>query len=573
MNCELSCCLDVKDPELANVSESVQQLVGFLRDHGVTDDVFVGQFELAAAEAINNAVEHGCSASGEKFFHARLYLRPEFVELRVVDPSDFQGWDHEPLLPDDPFDEGGRGHYLMAQMTDELLHEREDNSHVLVLRKRFTSGPWCYIPGQADRTLSEMTDELVASYEMISTLVGLGEWLATAPNMIDFMDGALERLCLVTGAELAYVRLENRGTLKISRQWGSFEKNPTDSLDASMRCYEGEVFRTGQEITLPMNSDLPPNDPLAGIFVSGFIAPILFKDVRRGLLVLGRNVPSPFFDAGKLKISRTVAEYLGIISELGNLQKRKTEDERALRELEIAAQIQLSLMPREFSGLLGIDLYGTCRPALQAGGDYFDVLPLPDKSTLCVIADVMGKGLPAALLATMLRTTLHSVVASGNHDPGDLISTINALMSKDLINLEMFITMVCAWISPDRTQVRIASAGHLAGLMQSKSHPEKITEIEGAGMPLGIFHDTKYLSKTIGFDIGDRLLLYTDGIVEASIPDGPMFEVERVNQELLRNTQANSKDTLEALLEAVNTFTKGMSPSDDRTALLIARTH
>lgn len=571
MNCRISCCFEIRNPELKDASETVLAVKGFLRDHGVSDEVFLNDFEVAAAEALNNAVIHGCGKSGKKFYRVSLSLRAEDVELRVMDPSDFDGWKHLPRLPDDPFDESGRGHYLMSRMTDEIRHEKEDGCHVLILRKRLSDSGWSYDPGESDRTISEMTDELVSSYEMISTMVGLGQWLATAPDMYAFMDGALERLCDVTGSETAYVRFEEQGELKLLRQWGTSLKPPATLLGALGPGTESEVFLTGNEITLPMDFSLPDADPLSGRLISGFVAPVLFKDQRRGVLVMGRTHPSQFFDAGKLKIARMVAEYLGIIVTLGELQKRRGDEERALRDLEIAAQIQLSLMPQEFSALRDLDLYGTCRPALQAGGDYFDVLVLPDQSILCVMADVMGKGLPAALLANMLRTNLHAIVASHVDSPGEIITKANAFMSRDLIKLEMFITMVCAWISPDRSQIRHASAGHLASLLQ-KSDGE-ILQIEGAGMPVGIFHDSVYASHSTPFLPGDRLMLYTDGIVEASAADDSMFELEGVKDCLMRTRPLPSRETIDKLLNEVALFSGNETPSDDRTVVLISRTH
>ncbi|MEI6070844.1 MAG: SpoIIE family protein phosphatase [Verrucomicrobiae bacterium] len=570
MRCRFSCCLDVQEPKLADVTETVVQLVGFLRDHGVEDEKFLSQFELAAAEAVNNAAEHGCAAAKEKFFRARLYLHPEQVELRVVDPSDFEGWKTAPALPDDPFAEGGRGHYLMARMTDELLHERENGCHVLVLRKRFVH-PWHYRPGDAGRTLAEMTDELVSSYEMISTLVGLSEWLATAPDMYAFTDGALERLCNVTGAETAYVRFEEQGRLVLLRQRGETLRPPNPILAATAPGFESEVFRTGNEITLPAGTRLPDDDPLCGMLDSAFVAPVLFKDQRRGVIVMGRTKPSQFFDAGKLKIARMVAEYLGIIVTMAELQKRRSAEDRALRDLEIAAQIQLSLMPQEFSTSRGLDLYGTCRPALQAGGDYFDLLVLPDQSTLCVMADVMGKGLSAALLAAMLRTNLHAIVATEQAEPAEILTQINRLMSRDLIKLEMFITMVCAWISPDRKRIRLASAGHLASLLQ-KANGEVVL-IEGTGMPLGIFHDNAYASQSTAFAPGDRLLLYTDGIIEASAADNSQFEIERVKSCLSASQGLSSRETIDRLLADVAAFSGNEVPTDDRTLILVSRTN
>lgn len=572
MKCELTFGLDVETPDFADVTTSVAQIAGFLRDHGISDPAFLGEFEQAAAEALNNAVEHGCASGPEKFFRARVHLRPDLVELRVLDPSDFKGWDGPPTLPDDPFAEGGRGHFLMSQMTDELLHEYEDGRHVLVLRKRLASGPWEYHPGQSDQVLSEMTDELVASYEMISTLLGLGEWLATAPGLKAFAEGALARLCEVTGAEVAYVRFEDNGALVNIQQWGACLSEPPKAVPIARGGVEAEVFLTGNEITLPAGFSVPPGDALAGIFYSGFVAPVLFKDERRGILLIGKTTPGIFFDAGKLKIARMVAEYLGIVLMMSELQKRRSSEDRALRDLEIASQLQLSLMPGEFSAYRGLDIAGTCRPAMQAGGDYFDALALPDGASLFVIADVMGKGLPAAVLATMLRTNLRAVVATGETDPGKILHMINNLMCPDLIKLEMFITMACVWISPQRDSLRHACAGHLLPLLQKSESPEHIDEVPGGGMPLGIFADSQYLPEVCELKPGDRVLLYTDGIVEAGDPSGALFDVDRVKQALRRSFSGCSQPSLNALLAEVEEFTDGAPPSDDRTALLISRT-
>ena len=570
MKCELSCCLDVEDPELGDIPKALEQLVGFLRDHGVADDIFINEFELAAAEAINNATEHGCVGIEEPFFRARLYLKPDHIELRVADPSSFRGQTQEPVLPEDPFAEGGRGYFIMSRLTDELLHEEENGCHVLVLRKRFGSAGWQYQPGQADQIVTDIAEELVSSYELINTMVSLGEWLAVAPDMLAFMDGALEKLTAVTGAEVAYIRIAQEEKLQLFRQTGSALNPIIPALQVNGTEVEAKVFRSGKELTLPEESNHVKGDPLSTILLSSFVTPVVFKDEFHGVLVMGRTHAAPFFDAGKLKVARMVAEYLGIIVALGQLQKRRAAEQLALRDLEIASQIQLSLMPQSFSSVPGLDLYGTCRPALQSGGDYFDILTLPDKSILCVMADVMGKGLPAALLATMLRTNLHAIVASHVESPSDILTKINQFMCNDLIKLEMFITIVCTWISADRSRIQSSSAGHLSVMLQKADG--SIVEIPGKGIPVGIFRGTAYSSEGVDFESSDRLLLYTDGNIEATNQDDDMFEVERVKSCLAGSRTFSSRETVDQLLREVALFSGDRPPSDDRTIIIVTRT-
>jgi serine phosphatase RsbU (regulator of sigma subunit) len=414
-----------------------------------------------------------------------------------------------------------------------------------------------------------MADELVSSYELINTMVSLGEWLAIAPDMHAFMDGALEKLCAVTGAETVYVRIEQEGKLQLFRQRGASLQPIVQVLDANGTEVEADIFRSGNELTLTEGFELEEGDPLSLIMLSGFVTPVVFNEQFRGVLVMGRTRSAPFFDAGKLKIARMVADYLGIIVALGELQKRRASEQFALRDLEIAAQIQLSLMPQEFSLAPGLDLYGTCRPALQAGGDYFDILTLPDQSILCILADVMGKGLSAALLATMLRTNLYAIVASNITDPGEIIARINRLMGRDLIKLEMFITMVCAWIPADRSEIRHASAGHHSLILQKENG--KISEINGTGIPVGVFRENSYTTESMSFAPGERILFYTDGITESTGDNDAMFELPRVQNCLERTRHLSSRETVNTLLDEVASFSGERPPSDDRTILLVSR--
>lgn len=573
MKAEISCSGEVLAPGFADVTATVKALLGFLRDQGIVDEKFLAQFELAAAEALNNAVEHGTPPAGQpNYFRARLTLRRDDVEFRVSDPSAFPGWSGAAKLPDDALAEGGRGHYLLEKLTDELWHEMEDGGHVLAFRKRLPSGQHGYVPGYTDRTMSEMTDELVSSYEMISTLLGLSEFLATSPEIDTFTEGALQRLCEVTGADFAYVRFLSGSDLVLLRTAGRALTQPQATVPSAGSGVESQVFESGQEITLASGHALAPDDPLKGAMVSGFVTPIPFKDHRRGLLVMGRRETAPFFDAGQLKVARLISEYLGIVVMMAELQERRLSEERALQDLKIAAEIQMSLMPRQIGPVEGLDVHGRCDAARQAGGDYFDIVIGSDGSVLLLIADVMGKGIPAALLAAMLRTNFRGAVDAKETDPGKILTRINRLMCADLVQLGMFITVGCVWISPSRESVRYASAGHCNGLIETAGGRGTFVDLEEGMMPVGIMDDTAYTSYEAALPSRARLLLYTDGLSEARAPDGNFFEVDNLKSALRNTRKTTCREALEELLAEIETFTGGAEPTDDRTAILVART-
>ena len=569
MNLEISNVLYVRDPKIEDVSKVIGMLIGFLRDQNVTGQKFLDEFELAATEALNNAIEHGCAAAEKKFLTAEVVIKPGEVELSITDPSSFRGWTGKARLPDDPLAESGRGRFLMEQMTTTVEHKLLDGHHVLMLRKAFEAGTaWEYEPGKSEEMINSMSEELGASHEMINALIGLGELLAIADEISLFMSLALARLCELTGADAAYIRIQNGESLVLAGQIGTEEMSLPEAVSPGDDCVEAHVFLSGKEVAVKGSQSLASGDPLRGRIESAFVIPIFLKNARRGAMVIAKQSFSAFFTPAQLKVMRIVAEYLGLIFAMNELQQRRESEQLALRELEIAAEIQLSLMPQHFDLAIDLDIFGACEPALQAGGDYFDIVALPDGAVFVVIADVMGKGISAALLANMLRTNIRSLIHEAA-DPGRLFEIVNRTMAADLTKLDMFITAACAWISPDRSLIREANAGHPAGLIHHSAKPH--TFLQSQGLPIGILPKAEYETHGCQFEPGDCLLLFTDGIPEAENKTGKFFEVSGLQKAIAAMPITSAKKLVTRALRTVDQFSGHAAPSDDRTMLAIVR--
>ncbi len=568
MSLEISCSLRVDRPDLDQVGDMVESLLGFLRDQGIYDQKFTQEFRLAATEAINNAIEHGCRDAADPFVEVSLGLRDSGIRLKVADPSDFPGWTGDAELPDDPLSEGGRGRFLMQAMTDRMEHFRRTTGHLLVLHKSFAQPFWSYQPGRQEKVLECMTEEVAASFEMINALIGLGELLAGAGEMTAFLKLALERVCEVTGAGTAFVRLYHRGYLVLIDHAGTTRHPLPRSLDAGAGGVEAEVYRTGEEVTILAGSVLAPGDPLSDCLEEAFVAPIFFKNRRLGVLVLGRPEAGPFFTAGQLKVARVVGEYLGIVRTMNELQQQRESEQRALNQLEIAAEIQLSLMPQNFRISRHFDIFGACRPAQKAGGDYFDLIALPGGALFAVIADVMGKGLSAALFANMLRTSIRAQIEHGA-EPGELLARVNRILAPDLTRLDMFITAACVWISADGRELREASAGHPPGLIFGGTVPRALA---AGGIPIGVLPETTYETRSCALGGGEGVLLYTDGIPETTDGTGRFFEVEGISAVLEKAGGRSAGEIVETVLGQAEDFSRHAEPSDDRTLLVLVRT-
>jgi serine phosphatase RsbU (regulator of sigma subunit) len=240
-----------------------------------------------------------------------------------------------------------------------------------------------------------------------------------------------------------------------------------------------------------------------------------------------------------------------------------------LRELELARMIQQSLLPKEFPVLPGVGLAGFCETARQVGGDFYHVLPLNMDSLLIIIADVMGKGVPAALFASTLQPLVRTI-AESTVRPSDLLTRINRILFSELASVDMFITAQVATIDLRRRQLVLANAGHCPLLLASG--PSELQAIAPEGIPLGVAPDSAFPEVTLPLEPSFCAVFYTDGVTETRDQDGAafgQFRLESVVQQALRQQRA-AREIKQTLLTELRTFEAGMLPRDDQTLLVIA---
>jgi sigma-B regulation protein RsbU (phosphoserine phosphatase) len=203
-----------------------------------------------------------------------------------------------------------------------------------------------------------------------------------------------------------------------------------------------------------------------------------------------------------------------------------------------------------------------CSQAAEVGGDFFDVFDLPDGSRLVMIADVMGKGVPAALVATTLRTALRSL-ATTTAGPGELLTRVNRQLFADLDRLGMFITVQILRLDATGAEIRHASAGHCPPLVFCANDAARWWD-ETGGLPVGIDARETYEEGRGVLAPGERLWLMTDGALEQEDACGAELGGEGLAALAARATDAS------ALLAALNTRAEGRPPRDDCTLVLIA---
>ncbi|MCK5683046.1 SpoIIE family protein phosphatase [bacterium] len=250
------------------------------------------------------------------------------------------------------------------------------------------------------------------------------------------------------------------------------------------------------------------------------------------------------------------------------------------RDLELASVIQQRLLPDKFPHTNKVDIFAKSLPAKQVGGDYFDVVPIFDdkgkiSNLFCAIGDVAGKGVSAALIMTMTRSILRAVVKNETI-PANVLEQMNYLLKEDIkdikdVNISLYVTMVLGNLDLASGKFDYAKAGHNPPLLYKYSE-DKLKILPGRGLFLGIFDDGMYQNKSFNFEAGDKLIFYTDGLVEAMNSEKEEFGLDAVKEIIKGCRDYDSFSLLNLLYEKVDEYVNGVPQHDDITVLVVQLT-
>ncbi|MBB5058673.1 serine phosphatase RsbU (regulator of sigma subunit) [Granulicella aggregans] len=293
------------------------------------------------------------------------------------------------------------------------------------------------------------------------------------------------------------------------------------------------------------------------------------SDRLLGVLYLdSRSITHDFTRTGK-QILQALAHQAATLLE--NLRMIEAERESALlrKELEIAAAIQQQIIPQTLPEFPGVRLAARSVPCTGVGGDFYDVIPVED-GFVALVGDVCGKGVPAALLASMVQGMLHAQIsAQATHvtSLANTVQTVNAFVCSRA-PVEKYVTLaILRYTFPllpgDPAQVELVNGGHVSPMIVRANGT--VETIQDGDMPVGLLEIARFHAILITLDPGDRIVLLSDGISEAEDPSGTQFGAEEMTRYLA------SPDPVPSLFRAMNGFCKGAHPQDDQTVLTVDR--
>ncbi|MBE9032319.1 SpoIIE family protein phosphatase [filamentous cyanobacterium LEGE 11480] len=435
--------------------------------------------------------------------------------------------------------------------------------------------------------LKELVARLNREQNKIQDLLGsLGFALRSLNNLNQFLELIPLMVSRVTDADGGALVMFRNGQVKLERlhcQDGQWGKELRRSLESVAR-------KTTSALSVVAASELPVKSVQAyaaldyqvgrvlGDDVQIFGTPILVRNTERGRLYVFSRADTPsHWTEQRQKLVRLVADQTAVAIENDELTTELRRKERLDRELEIGAEIQLQLLPRQYPVIDGLELSALCRTANRVGGDYYDFIPSrqtnasgdPSERWSITIGDVMGKGVPAGLIMTMTRGMLRAEVLNG-HSPAKVLRHLNQVMFDDLENSNRFVTLFYSEYDPTTQVLSYSNAAHNPPLVWQAA-TNTIQRLDTVGMLIGLDVNTQFQEAEVQLQPGDVVIYYTDGFTEATNSQGQQFDEVNLLEELQRACKSyrDAQQILQHLFDRVQQFSGAGNPKDDMTLVVL----
>jgi sigma-B regulation protein RsbU (phosphoserine phosphatase) len=531
-------------------------------------DKAIFDLELAVEEAATNIVNHAYPDQHKGDLMISAAELGDFVQLTLTD------WGL-PLRPEDvrPFDinapietriKGGMGLHFIHTLMDRVERETTDeigqpNTLKLVkLIERAKPGTRPPSPVQelnAMRTVSEV---------MTSNI-----------NLDDLLSLIINKLVTTIGAE--------RGTLFIVDETGEElwskvlleDVGPLSEIRIKIgEGIAGHVAVTGEVVNISdayADPRFNPNfDQVTGFRTRSILAtPMLNPQQKIIGVVQLLNKHDGAFSFRDERLLAAMSSQAAISIENARLYQQEMQQQLIKQELETAHSIQASFLPDTIPKYAGWDIGAFWCPIRNVAGDFYDFYPIDNGRMAVVIADVSGKGIPAALFMALSVTVLRFGM-SLNLPPHEVTRRANELIIADQRS-RMFATTFVGYISLESGEMEFSSGGHNPALVY-RGASKTCEYINASGVAVGIFKGAEFVLETARLDVGDILVLYTDGITEVINTEEEEFGEERLETLVIRNANRPAEYIADLVLEAITEFAGEQDLFDDATLVIIKRT-
>jgi len=420
-----------------------------------------------------------------------------------------------------------------------------------------------------------VTISRMASREQLGVLYEAAGVVASGVTLQIILDNILELLTLQFKFDLSVIRVldEEKMVLTVRSQKGMSSEHLGESeRELNTETYIGAAFLTNS-VAVVNDTDFMDKPLSAQIIhregIKSFAhAPITIEGQPIGVLSAFSRTAKGIFTDEFIELFKSLAGQVGVALRNDQQTRALIRAREQEREMQIAKNIQVGLLPARVPDIKGVSLAGICVPARQVGGDYYDFLPREGNTLDLIIADVSGHDVSSALLMAETRTFIQAR-AKTVQGTREMLGALNDFFYEDLTRTELFITMFYLNYEGDTRKLSYANAGHNRPFILRKSTGE-CEGLDAEGLILGIKRTVEFEQNQTTLEKGDVLLLYTDGVTEAENSDGVFFGEDRLCSLLKENSDRPPKQVIDDILKQVRLFT-GTTNFNDDVSLVVMR--
>ncbi len=416
---------------------------------------------------------------------------------------------------------------------------------------------------EREAEMDSLTDELMRTTDQLVALYEVSAVARAGRDLDDVIHTCLEQAARLTGAECAVLALREAPRDGQPLRRFTFPAQAAIDADFLERLLPALAERDAVIIAnFPDECASLLTQPPASL--SRLIcAPIAIAgQIDAALCALNK---SSDFTSGDLKLVAALADAAAGFLEREHSHRRDLAQAQLRRELEIAADMQSRLLPRDVPSLSGAQLAAASRASREVGGDFFEALALPGDQLGLALGDVTGTGVPAALLMAMAHGLLKAGLLS-TRSPVEAVRQLNAGLFGDLSNAEMLLTLFAATYDSATHELRAVNCGHSPVLLCRRGAVEMW---EADGPPLGVLPDLLSAERARALQNGDVLVVLSDGFSETRDAHGKRIGIDALIDVVRRTAGRDAASIGDALRERVETFGRGGPPEDDQTWIVL----
>lgn len=416
-----------------------------------------------------------------------------------------------------------------------------------------------------------MSDSPLHEGDRLALLYRISQAFNSSLDLNEVLDTVIDEVIAATRAERGFLMLRDSAGQLTCRIARGLDRNNIDQPDSQVsKGVIEQVARDGQPlIASNAQDDFRLSERRSVVYLglrSVLCVPLRHKDVLLGVVYVDNRIQAGIFTSADLELLTSIASSAAVAIENARLYQLAVEKGRIERELQMASDVQVSLLPHAPPKLSGWEFSAWWEPAHQVGGDFFDFLNLNNGSWGMLVADVADKGLAAALFMATSRSILRASLSQAS-SPAEGINLANRLICADSTR-SMFVTLFYAQVSP-RDEVVYVNAGHYPTL-HFHAADGCITRLTRTAMALGVLEDTLIEQGSVNLEPGDLLLFYTDGVTDTMNEQDEMFGDQRLLDVLAGQRGRTASQVTSAIQKALALF-RGQALAFDDVTLVIAR--